>query len=250
MAGFTKVDNDILERILTADFSKRQLKILLLIIRFSFGCQKNYALLKNKDFSYGLVSPYCIKSELQQLVRKGVLKRDSEKEMVWINKNLSEWTVDNSGNNSKAFSKIATKNLPKQQLRVYQTSNFGFNKIATSRCQKANQDEGNGLPKDNIKENIKKKKENILLNIFKNYFLNISPLSEKESLILKSILKNYDALTIEKAILIVSSGNERSFPYFLKILDDLTSRNMRHAVRIAGLESLKSILKRYNYPKL
>ncbi len=117
MTGFTKVENDILERILTADFSKRQLKILLLIIRFSFGCQKNYALLKNKDFSYGLVSQYCIKSELQKLVQKGVLKQDSEKEMVWINKNLSEWTVDNSGDYSRAFIKIATLDLIKQQYQ-------------------------------------------------------------------------------------------------------------------------------------
>jgi len=52
MAGFTKIENNILERILTSDFTKRQLKILLLIVRFSFGCQKNYAVLKNNDFFY------------------------------------------------------------------------------------------------------------------------------------------------------------------------------------------------------
>ncbi len=74
MGGFTKFENEILEKILTADLSKRQLKILLLIIRFSFGCQKNYCLLKNKDFTYSRISPYCIKDELEKLVKKRVIK--------------------------------------------------------------------------------------------------------------------------------------------------------------------------------
>jgi phage replication O-like protein O len=247
-AGFTKIENRILERILTSDLTKRQLKILLLIVRFSFGCQKNYAVLKNKDFSYAKVSPYCIKAELHKLVEKRVIKWNPEKEMVWINLNSEEWLVDNSINNSldnsERFVKIATKNLPKQQPRGYQNSNPGFNKIATSTSEKPSPDKGKQTPKENIKENIKKKKENVFLNIFENYFLKISPLTEKESLILKDILKSHNPETIEKAISIASSGNERSFSFFLKVLDDLARRNARQSLQITGLESLKSILNR------
>jgi phage replication O-like protein O len=75
MAGFTKVENDLFQRLLTSDLTKRQLKILLLIIRFSFGYQKNYAILRQNDFSYAGVSPYCIKDELKKLVKKRVIKR-------------------------------------------------------------------------------------------------------------------------------------------------------------------------------
>jgi phage replication O-like protein O len=74
MAGFTKIENRILEKILTSNLTKRQLKILLLIILFSFGCQKCYAILKNNDFSYAKVSPYRIKKELRTLVRTRIIK--------------------------------------------------------------------------------------------------------------------------------------------------------------------------------
>ncbi len=116
MVGFTKVENKMLEKILTADLSKRQLKILLLVIRFSFGCQKNYCLLKNKNFSYSRVSPYCIKKELEKLIEKEVIKCNPKKEMVWINKNIGEWLVGNFVNNSEVFAEIVTRNLPKQQF--------------------------------------------------------------------------------------------------------------------------------------
>ncbi len=242
MAGFTKVENELLEKVLTANLSKRQLKILLLIIRFSFGCQKDYALLKNKDFSYAMVSPYCIKYELQKLVVKGVIKRNPNKEMVWINKNLSEWYVDNLVNSQETFAEIVTKNLPKRQLTICQSSNFGFNKTTSSFNAKPSQCEDKHPPKESIHKN----KENILLKIFQNYSSKISPLTEKKSLFLKDILKSYNPETVEKAITIVSSGNDKSFSYFLKVLDDLAIKNRRQAIRLTGFESMESILKRLN----
>ena len=70
MPGFTKLDNTLSEKILTSDFTKRQLKILQLIIRFSFGYQKTYAILRKNDYAYAGVSPYCITDELKKLVKK------------------------------------------------------------------------------------------------------------------------------------------------------------------------------------
>lgn len=246
MAGFTKVENELLEKVLTANLSKRQLKILLLIIRFSFGCQKNYALLRNKDFSYARISPHCIKTELKKLVAKEVIKWNLKKEMVWINRNLNEWAVDNFRknpvDNSKTFAKIAAKNLPKRQLGICQNSNFGINKTATATGLKSCPEKEKRSPK----EIINKDKENILLNIFKNYFLKISPLEKDEALVLKDILGKYNPEIIEKAITVVSSGNEKSFSYFLKVLDDLAIKNRRQAIRLTGFESMKSILKRLN----
>ena len=42
---FTRVPNELLEAILATDFTKRQQKIIFMIIRLSYGCGKGYALL-------------------------------------------------------------------------------------------------------------------------------------------------------------------------------------------------------------
>lgn len=67
MPGFTKVDNPLLEKLLTSSLTKRQLKIVLLVIRFSFGYQKTYAVLRKKDFAYAGVAPSCIAGEIAKL---------------------------------------------------------------------------------------------------------------------------------------------------------------------------------------
>lgn len=141
--------------------------------------------------------------------------------------------MDNLVNSSETFAKIVIKNLPKRQLKICQSSNFGFNKTRLS---------FNAKPSPCVNKN----KENILLKIFQNYSSKISPLTEKESLFLKDILKNYNPETVEKAITIVSSGNDKSFSYFLKVLDDLAIKNRRQAIRLTGFESMESILKRLN----
>lgn len=242
MNGFTKIENRLFEKILTSNFTKRQIKILLLIIRFSYGCQKSYAVLKNKDFSYAQVSCYCIKDELRKLVEKRIIRWNPVKDMVWINKNLSVWAVDNSEDNSERFIKIATKNLPKQQHRDCQNSNFALAKIATSTIRKPAPEEEKTLPKENIKEILKKKKEKEFLKISREYFLKISPLRRDEILILRELFESYGKRTFEKAISIVSQGEDRSFSYFLKVLDDF--REEEKSFRIEGFESLKSCFKR------
>jgi len=44
----TKIENRILDKILTSNLTKRQLKILLFIIRFSYELERKYAVLKRK----------------------------------------------------------------------------------------------------------------------------------------------------------------------------------------------------------
>jgi len=126
MPGYTKFDNPLLEKILTSGFTKRQLKILLLILRFSAGCQKTYAVLRRNDFAYAGISAYCITDELKKLVKLRVIRWHAARDLVWINPNLGEWAVDNpgekSGDNLRKFFKIASKNLLKRQLAVYQNS--------------------------------------------------------------------------------------------------------------------------------
>jgi hypothetical protein len=133
MPGYTKLDNPVLEAVLTSGFTKRQLKILLLVIRFSAGCQKTYAVLRRNDYAYAGISPYCIAGELEKLVRLRVIKWDSRRDLVWINPNLREWKAErlgeNPGDNLRRFFKIAGKNLPEWQLSLYQNSNLPINCI-------------------------------------------------------------------------------------------------------------------------
>ena len=87
----TKIENRILEKIITSNFTKRQLKILLFIIRFSFSLNKKYAVFEKKDFFYAEISPYHVESELKKLIIRGVIKWSPDKRKFWINKNLWEW---------------------------------------------------------------------------------------------------------------------------------------------------------------
>ena len=45
---YTKIEKRILDKILISNFTKRQLKILIFIIRFSYGLNKPYAVLKKR----------------------------------------------------------------------------------------------------------------------------------------------------------------------------------------------------------
>lgn len=89
--AYTKIKNRILEKIIASNFTKRQLKILLFIIRFSFGLNKKHAVFDKKDFLYAGISPYHVDGILKQLVVRGVIKWNPEKGRFWINKNLQEW---------------------------------------------------------------------------------------------------------------------------------------------------------------
>ena len=87
----TKIENKILEKIITSNFTQRQLKILLLIIRFSYGSNRTFAIFDKKDFFLAGVSPYCLDDILKTLLIRGVVKWNPERQMFWINRNLKEW---------------------------------------------------------------------------------------------------------------------------------------------------------------
>jgi len=89
--AYTKIENRILDKILTSNFTKRQLKILLFIIRFSYGLNRKFAVLKKKDFYFAGVSPYHVEAELKKLVLRGVIRWNPQLGIFRINRNLKEW---------------------------------------------------------------------------------------------------------------------------------------------------------------
>jgi len=87
----TKIPNKIFEKIVSSNFTKRQLKILLLIIKASYGQNKPYATLKKEDFFRAGILPYHIEDQVKKLVVRGAVKWSPEKERFQLNPSLQEW---------------------------------------------------------------------------------------------------------------------------------------------------------------
>ena len=87
----TNIENRILDKIITSNFTKRELKVLLLIMRFSFGLNRDFAVFDKKDFFLAGILPYHVDDILKGLVVRGVIKWNPDSQMFGINKNLKEW---------------------------------------------------------------------------------------------------------------------------------------------------------------
>jgi hypothetical protein len=133
MAGYTKIENKILERIITSDFTKGQLKILLLILRLSFGCHKPGAILRKGDFSLAGIEPDRKIMELERLSLLNVVKfmrLSRGRKVIWINRNTDEWGINRVKSEKRLkreFFKLVASNIPKLfLLKVLWKKVFGL----------------------------------------------------------------------------------------------------------------------------
>jgi len=123
--GFTQVPNDVFEKILTSDFSKRQLKILLLIGRCQFGYRRAKANLRHSDFRLCGIRRTTIKTEINALVSMFVVGHDPISHLLWINRDLAAWTVPPIGTMTLGdVAKVRTMVLSKQFKRVPDVGNI------------------------------------------------------------------------------------------------------------------------------
>ncbi len=201
MIGFTKFDNQLLERILTSKFTRRQIKILLLLLRYSTGYQKTYAVVRKSDFTLAGVSPSAISEELRKLYWLGVIRWDPAKGIIWINQHMDEWTVENVGDNPGRASQIAARNSLKWQWAILRNSNFSLPET------------GSIYLKERSKQ-LKETKETFT-SLLQTYFLNVAPLDGQEAAAVVELARAYGSLTVREAITIVSVDNDRSFEHFL-----------------------------------
>ena len=231
--GFTKVDNRILEKLITSDLTKRQIKIILLILRLSSGCQKSYALLERKDFKVAGIDRRHVKREIEKICSLKILNFDSEKKIYWIN-DANEWNVE-----AKDMSKVVRKNLNFSHLGriLSEKCERGFTRNVTNDYLKVFSEKERRKSKENNEK--KKEKEKIISFFIGEYFRRISPLSEKEIEIFSELLKRYGERAVMRAISIVERDKERSFSYFQKVLAGFDNK------RMPGIEGLKDILERY-----
>ena len=92
--GYTKIVNNLLEQFFIRDFSPIQLRILLMLIRFSYGCNKKTAKIKPQNlFNTAYVYECDIKRELKHLERNKVITCNFENKTFALNKNFDEWKI-------------------------------------------------------------------------------------------------------------------------------------------------------------
>ena len=190
--GYTKIVNNLLEQFFIRDFSPIQLRILLMLIRFSYGCNKKTAKIKPQNlFNTAYVYECDIKRELKHLERNKVITCDYEEKVFSLNKNFDEWKISfHKLFDEEKFSKLLHINLScgqsknfvdnkeieeaeeaeteetlfpsKKNLSCGQSKNFADNKEIEA--GNANSESTSNLPK----ESIKKDKENNNTYIYDN----------------------------------------------------------------------------------
>ncbi len=159
-----RVAHSINEAIMLRDFTKRQRKILDLILRLSWGCGKKTALVpKQRDFEVIGIRETHISTELTWLATSKVISINGCE--YAFNKDFDQWQVsrvkpfqpeklaelvsfnlNHTHQNGKVFSKELTEmvsdNLPKEEVPTYQNSKVVTRDLA--------------LAKENIKKIINK----------------------------------------------------------------------------------------------
>ena len=155
--GYTKIANELLEEIIKRDFSKRELKVIFSVIRFTYGFNR-----KESDLSSRYLEPITgidqanISRTIKDLESKKILLIDksnnhSQLNKISINKNYEQWVTD-----AKTTSVIDIKPMPKQHRTDAKTTSETDAKTAS---------------------NKRKNKESI--NKEESFFINLIPVSLK-----------------------------------------------------------------------
>lgn len=115
--GFTKIANELLDKILSCSFSKQQIKIVFAIIRKTYGFNK-----KSDDISLSQLSKITqmhkthIAREVTKLVTLGIIKKSNGEHAyhLELNKDYDQWSdqICHPLPNRSPVTKSVTKGLP------------------------------------------------------------------------------------------------------------------------------------------
>lgn len=203
-----------------SDFTKRQRKILDLILRLSWGCSKKYAIIPHQnDFEITGIHESDIKEELNHLVNCKVIFINNEQ--YEFNKNFDQWRVtlarkfsaEKLGNllslNLNGLGKTPSQNLVKHQETTWQNT-----KSVTPELHSP-------------KTNINKDKSISSSTVFEIYENNISVLTPIVSKNLKDAEIEYGQDWLKSAIEEAARQNKRSWSYIDAILKNWHSKGYR-----------------------
>lgn len=225
--GFLRLANVLLEEFIIRDFSKRQYKILLFILRLSWACNKKYAVIPNlKDFELCGISKNNIKKELLELENAGVLYWNRSENIFALNKYYEYWKTPKvlkirTGQNIRQLIKanltvlkIRTEDFEKflkQEPPVLKMITSWFLKQELFESYKSDIEP----EKDPPKTNLKQVKEKVVATI-KIKSEEVKCIIERENIdINKRVYKQYSIEQIESAILYTNERNPESFERYL-----------------------------------
>jgi phage replication O-like protein O len=118
MKEFIQIPNDLFEAISASGLSKNERKVVDLIIRCTFGCQREKALLIQRDFVVTGLKESHAREVIDRLINEQIIFRDKSNRLFWVNINLPK-TVNYQ---QPRFSEILSKNLRKHRVETYRKS--------------------------------------------------------------------------------------------------------------------------------
>lgn len=152
--GFIGIANDIWDEIISRKFTERQQKILKLILRLSYGCQKKSAIIPLlTHFELCGVRIQDAKKEITYLKECKVIEWN-EKQLYALNKNYDEWRVSLVKEwNKDRFKELISLNL--SMNKVTKSVNGDLRKVEVKEGGNPCGSKDEGTPKDMFKNNIK-----------------------------------------------------------------------------------------------
>lgn len=109
--GYIKIANNLFEQLFIRDFSLKQLRILLLILRLSYGFNKDEAvIIPFARFDVANIHKCDIKRILGELQNSNIIICDYENKVFTLNKNFDEWNINfHSTYSDKNFLNLKSK---------------------------------------------------------------------------------------------------------------------------------------------
>lgn len=95
---FTRVPNSILTALITLDFTKRQVKIVLLVVRLTYGCHVPWAFYEKRYFQVAGLHRGTIGQELKRLCEMRVLDMNEDQKVVRVNPHTEGWQCSRNEN--------------------------------------------------------------------------------------------------------------------------------------------------------
>lgn len=93
--GYIKIANNLFEQLFIRDFTLKQLRILLLIFRLSYGFNKTDAVvIPFSRFDVANIHKCDVRRVLSELHNRNIIICDFENNVFTLNKNFDEWTVN------------------------------------------------------------------------------------------------------------------------------------------------------------
>lgn len=153
--GFTKIANEILEKLSQTYISANEWQVLIVILRRTYGFNKKSDWISNSQFSEATgIAKSNVTRVLNRLEKKRIVIRTDN--TLSFNKNYAEWE------DKKLSEQITPKKLSKQITKVIQTDN----KVIQTDNKKLSEQ----IPTKEIKENIQNKYINKYIETYNELF--------------------------------------------------------------------------------